>query len=61
MKLVEFLNPLLVSLFNKCASILWDIHRRYTLAMHKMKYVSWILHVVGHRAISEEGFSTDDE
>lgn len=40
MKLVGFLNLLLVSLFSKCTSMLWDM-----LALRKAKYISWILHV----------------
>lgn len=45
MNLVGFLNPLLVSLFQRCASILWDVHSRSMLALGKVKYVSGILHV----------------
>ena len=45
MKLVGFLNPLLVSHFNKRTSILRDVHRGYMLALHKVKHVSWIFQV----------------
>lgn len=44
-ELLGFLNVLPVSLFNKYTSILWDIHRRAILALCKVKYVTWILHV----------------